>query len=139
MTQIEVSFSAFFTNFVHFWPILTQYFDLYCTKIMSWAYFGTQGTPLAILHTPKSCLVALNGLKRAKNWLKLMFHFLHFSPFSSIFGPIWLNILTWIAPIFSFCHFWHHLDIPSYPTYPQKLFCSLLITLKWPKIDLAVA
>ena len=97
MTQIEVSFSAFLTNFVHFWPILTQYFDLYCTKIMSWAYFGTQGTPLAILHTPKSCLVALNGLKRAKNWLKLMFHFLHFSLFSSIFGQIWLNILTWIV------------------------------------------
>ena len=27
----------------------------------------------------------------------------------------------------------------SHPTYPQKLFCSLLITLKWPKIDFAVA
>ena len=74
MTQIEVSFSVFLTIFVHFWPILAQFFDLYCTKIMSWAYFGTQVTPLAILHTPKSCLVALNDLKRAKNWLKLMFH-----------------------------------------------------------------
>ena len=27
----------------------------------------------------------------------------------------------------------------SHSTYPQKLFCSLLITLKWPKIDFAVA
>ena len=119
MPQIEVSFSAFLTIFVHFWPILAQYFDLYSTKILFWAYFGTQGTPLAILHTPKSCLVALNGLKRAKNWLKLMFHFLHFSPFSSIFGPIWLNILTWIVPIFRLVIFENLWDGPSHPT-PQN-------------------
>ena len=103
MTQIEVSFSAFLTIFVHFWPILAQFFDLYCTKIMSWAFFGTKVTPLAILHTPKSCLVALKCLKRAKNWLKLMLHFPHFLPFSFIFGPFCLNffysyytqILSW--------------------------------------------
>ena len=81
------------------------WFDLHCTKILFWSFFDISGTLLAILHTLKSCLVALNGLKKAKNWLKFMFHFLHFSPFSSIFGPIWLNILTWIVPIFSFCHF----------------------------------
>ena len=120
MTQIEVSFSAFFTICVNFWPILAQYFDLYCTKIMSWAFFGTKVTPLAILHTPKSCLVALKCLKRAKNWLKLMFHFLHFSPFSSIFGPIWLNILTWIVPNLVLVIFWYQCDMPSHPTYPKS-------------------
>ena len=120
MTQIEVSFSAFFTIFAHFWPILAQFFDLYCTKIMSWAFFGTKVTPLAILHTPKSCLVALNGLKRAKNWLKLMFHFLHFSLFSLIFGPIWLNILTWIVPNSVLVIFWYQCDMPSHPTYPKS-------------------
>ena len=101
-------FSPFLPIFAHFWPILAQFFDLYCTKIMSWAFFGTKLTPLAILHTPKSCLVALKGLKSAKNWLKLMFHFLHFLPFSSIFGLIWLTtqkigfnfgwgVLRWVA------------------------------------------
>ena len=47
MTQIWVSFSAFFTIFVNFWPILTQYFELYCIKIMSRVFFGTTVTPLA--------------------------------------------------------------------------------------------
>ena len=124
----------------------------------------------------------------------MRFHLQHFSPFSSIFGPFWLNFLTctipkycsghflislghswpsyiptkavWLNWCFIFCifhHFhqflaqfgsifwleldqylvlvifWNQLDIPSHPTYPQKLFCSLLFTLKWPKIDFAIA
>ena len=52
-----------------------------------------------------------------------MFHFPHFSPFSSIFGPIWLNILTRIVPNLVLVIFWYQLDIPSHPTNPQKLFC----------------
>ena len=43
-----------FIIFINFWPILAQYFDLYCTKIMSWPFFGTKVTPLAILRTPKA-------------------------------------------------------------------------------------
>ena len=107
MTPIEVSFSAFFTIFVHFWPILAQYFDLFCTKVMSWAFFGTKVTPLAILHTPQSCLVALNGLKRAKKWLKSRFHN-KFSAFFTIFINFWLNLAQYFNVIyikFSFGHF----------------------------------
>ena len=89
MTQIEVSFSAFFTIFVNFWPILAQYFDLYCTKIMSWAFFDISGTPLAILHTPKSCLVALNGPKKGQKLTQID---VSFSAFFTIFIHFWPNL-----------------------------------------------
>ena len=133
MTQIEVSFSAFFTIFVHFWPILTQYFDLYSTKILFWAYFGTQGTPLAILHSPKSCLVALNGLKRAKNWLKLIFHFQHFSPLSSIFGSFGLNSLTCIVAKFSFSHFLYQWDTHDIIHIPKSCLVAFKRPINGPK------
>ena len=89
MTQIEVSFSGFFTIFVHFWPILAQYFDLFFTKIMSWAFFGTNVTPLAILHTPKSCLVALKCLKRGQKLTQID---ASFSAFFTIFINFWPNL-----------------------------------------------
>ena len=139
MAKIEVSFSAFFsifTYFLSFWPILAQYFDLYSNQIMFWAFFGTKVTPLAILNTPKSCLVALNGLKKAKidsNWCFIFCIFHHFHLFCAQFGSIfWLELYQYLVLVI----FWNQLDIPSHPTYPQKLFCSLSITLKQPKLTL---
>ena len=131
MTQIEVSFSAFLTIFVHFWPILAQYFYLYSTKIMFWAFFGTQVTPLAILHTPKSCLVALNGLKRAKNWLKLIFHFFSFF-------TIYINFWPNLAQYFDFnCliifHFGNFL-VPVQHALPKMLHGSHSNSLELPRI-----
>ena len=126
MTQIEVSFSAFSSIFDPFWlNILTCTVLKYCSN----HFLNISWTPLDILHNPKSCLVAFNGLKMEKNWLKLMFHFCIFHQFFAQFGSIfWLELHQYLTFVIS----WHHLDIPSYPTYPQKLFCSLLITLKWP-------
>ena len=33
---------------------LAQYFDVYCTKILSGLFLGIIGTPLTILHTTKA-------------------------------------------------------------------------------------
>ena len=80
--------------------------------------------------------MALKGPKIDSNGCFIFCIFHHFHQFLAQFGSIfWLELHQYLAFVIS----WHHLDIPSYPTYPQKLFCSLLITLKWPKIDLAVA
>ena len=47
-------FLAFFTYFLSFWPILAQYFDVYCNKILSKLFLSIIGTPLTFLHTTKA-------------------------------------------------------------------------------------
>ena len=73
--------------------------------------------------------MALKGPKIDSNLCFCIFH--HFHQFLAQFGSIfWRELFQYLAFDIS----WHQFDIPSYPTYPQKLFCSHSNSLKSPRI-----
>ena len=49
---------------------------------------------------------------------KLMFHFVHFSPFSSIFGPIWLRCLDYLVRC-----------LPSRPNHLRNILTEKLVKI----------
>ena len=105
----------------HFFSKFLSIFGPFWLNILTWivpnfilVHFLVQVS--SHLTYPKSCLVALKGLKMAKNWLKLRFLFAifhHLHQLLAHFGPIiWLVLLQNIVLI----NFSYHCSTPSYHT-----------------------
>ena len=130
----DLNWGFIFRIFHHFCQFLAHFFSIfwlvqYQNNVLG--IFWYQWDTTSHLPYPQRLFGSLlNGLKRGKidsNWCFIFCISHHLHQFLAQFGSIfWLELYQYLTFVIS----WHQFDIPSYPTYPQKLFCSLFNHLK---------